>query len=219
MKTAKLNGSRLHLALTRQSTGCQILRAFGTPYLPPVFAALGSIRVSLMARGGRPRKYEPIADDISFAIAEMNNEEVKSLVSKSSIEVTDGEGRTPLIYAALSGNTEILNWLIELKADVNSQDRNGWCALHAASQNKHPEIIQSLINNGANPNLTDSFGNGPLWTATMNARGDQTIPQMLLQAGANANHKNNSNRSPNDMVAIMTKNLKLMAEQNAKNKA
>ena len=53
----------------------------------------------------------------------------------------------------------------------------------------------------------------------MNARGDDTIPQLLIAAGANADHKNNSDRSPNDMVAIMTKSCKLMAEQNAKDQA
>ena len=48
VKTAKLNGSRVHLALTRQITGCQILRAFGSPYLLPVFAALEARRALLV---------------------------------------------------------------------------------------------------------------------------------------------------------------------------
>jgi len=171
-----------------------------------------------VAKGGRPRKYDPIADDISFAIDESRNDEAKNLIASSSVDLTDGEGRTPLIYAAFSGNIEMLKWLIEHKANINIQDRNGWCALHAASQNKHIEAIEILIDSEANLNLTDSYGNGPLWTATMNARGDNTIPKLLLAAGADADHKNNSDRSPNDMVEIMAKNRKLMAEQSAKTK-
>ena len=169
-----------------------------------------------MAKSGRPIKHDPIADDISFAIDEMKNDEAKSLIADSAVDVTDGEGRTPLIYAAFSANEEMLQWLIENNADIDAQDRNGWCALHAASQNKHVEIIKILIDSEANPNLTDSYGNGPLWMATMNARGDETIPKLLLAAGSNADHKNKSNQSPNDMVAIMAKNRKLIAEKNTK---
>ncbi len=164
---------------------------------------LGSKRYQRMGKGGRPRKYDPIADDISFAIDEMENVEVKKLINQSQIDVLDGEARTPLIYSAFSNNVEILEWLIDNDANINHQDRGGWCALHAAAQEGHLQIVELLLNRGANPNLIDSYGNGPLWTATMNAKGDETIPNLLIDAGSDANHKNNAGRSPTDIKNTM----------------
>ena len=168
-----------------------------------------------MARAGRPRKHDPIANDISFAIKEMKNEEAKRLINQTQIDLLDGEGRTPLLWAALHANEKMLIWLIENGADINTQCRNGWCALHAASQNKHSSIVKILIDSGANPNLTDSYGNEPLWRA----QGDEAISNILLTAGADADHKNMYDKSPNDMAAIKAKNLKIIAERKAKDKA
>ena len=88
-----------------------------------------------MSKGGRPRKYDPIADEISFAIEEMNNNKAQDLISLSSINMLDGEARTPLIYASFSGNIEMLKWLIDQGADLDHQDRSGICSLHAAHSN------------------------------------------------------------------------------------
>lgn len=172
-----------------------------------------------MSKGGRPRKYDPIADEISFAIEEMNNTKAQDLISQSSIDILDGEARTPLIYASFSGNIEMLKWLIDQGAEIDHQDRSGICSLHAASQNGHIRIIEKLLESGANPNLVDSFGNGPLWTATMKSKGDETITSTLIKGGADPHHKNNAGKSPSDMMDIISKNLKLMAEQEANDKA
>jgi len=157
-----------------------------------------------MTRSGRPREYEPIADDISFAIQNMDNDKARELLAGLSVDILDGDGRSPLIYAALSGNLEMLEWLIKNEASIDMQDRGGWTALHAASQNQHARIVSKLIENNANTNLTDNHGNGPLWTATMNARGDDAIANKLREAGADGDHKNNHDNSPNDMVKLIT---------------
>jgi len=167
-----------------------------------------------MGKGGRPRKYDPIADDISYAIKDMENENAKSLIQKNQIDILDGEARTPLIYSAFSNNVEILEWLLDHDADINHQDRRGWSALHAAAQEGNNHIIELLLKAGANPNLTDSYGNGPLWIATLNAKGVETIPNLLLSAGADSEHKNNAGRSPTDMKNVMASNRKLMADKN-----
>ncbi|WP_152439511.1 MULTISPECIES: ankyrin repeat domain-containing protein [unclassified Marinobacter] len=166
-----------------------------------------------MAKGGRPRKHDPLADDISFAIEAMKNKEAISLLTDVSVDILDGEGRTPLIYASFSGNLEILQWLIHQGAQLDVQDRNGFCALHAASQNGHVKVLEVLLRSGANPNLTDAHGNGPLWTATIKSRGDDSVPSLLIHHGADPDHMNNAGKSPKDAMALIRKNLKLMADQ------
>ncbi len=164
-----------------------------------------------MSKGGRPRKSDPVATDISFAIENNNTAEAKALVGSNNLEVTDGEGRTPIIYAAFKNNVDMLVWLIDQGANINHQDRNGWCALHAAAQNGHLNIIAVLIQYGAQPNLTDSYGNGPLWTATMNSKRNETdVMSALINAGADIDHKNKSDRSPFAMMKMKEKNWKLM---------
>lgn len=166
-----------------------------------------------MAKSGRLRNHDPIADEIGHAIDRGDNDKAKELIQRSQVNVTDGYGRTPLIYAAFAGNEEMLQWLIEHKADLDAQDRNGWCSLHAAAQNRHRTIIMRLLKNGANPNLTDSYGNGPLWTATMNSRGDEGVTSLLMKAGADPGHKNRAGKSPADVKETIAKNLKQMAEK------
>ena len=46
------------------------------------------------------------------------------------VNATDGSGATPLMFAALVGNVDIIKKLVEKGADVNLQDSaNGWTAL------------------------------------------------------------------------------------------
>ena len=163
-----------------------------------------------MAKSGRLKKHDPIADDVSFAISEGNLEKVQSLLSSVEIDIPDGMSRTPLMYAAAEDKSDILTWLIESGADINAQDRNGWCALHFTAQNQSSEATYLLIKNCANPNLIDSYGNGPLWTAIIRSKGDDTIPDILLTAGADIDHKNNYDKSPKEMKEILRKNRQTM---------
>ena len=115
----------------------------------------------------------------------------------------DEYGRIPLHHAAVGGDFEALNRLLESGSSVDAQDDNGWTALHFAAQDGHPKIVEELLRRGANFKLVDSHGNGPLWVALMNARGDFTIVKMLLAAGADPDCKNAHGRSPRDIAASM----------------
>ena len=117
----------------------------------------------------------------------------------------DKYGRTELLHAAIEGDLEKLPSLIQAHSDVNHQDDDGWTALHFAAQNRHLKIVDLLLKSGANPNLTNSHGNSPLFPAVMNARGNFDIICLLLSAGANPTHKNNHGKSPYD-VALMIQN-------------
>ena len=62
-------------------------------------------------------------------------------------------GSTPLIVHSLAGNKEVVQALIEEKANVDVQDNDGWSALLIASRVGHIEVVRSLIYAGAIPDL------------------------------------------------------------------
>jgi len=58
----------------------------------------------------------------------------------ADVNAKDNYGTTPLIFAAISGSTEIMQALIDKNADVNAKDRNGRTALIEvlSTENDHP---------------------------------------------------------------------------------
>ncbi len=153
-----------------------------------------------MTHHGRPRKHDSQADKIRQLIEHDSPDRAIAAIRKSSVELPDGDARTPLINAALVGNTIVLSWLLENDAGINVQDRNGYTALHFAVQEKHTKVIDKLLKYGADVALTDSFGNAPLWRAVFDAHGNYEIVQLLLRNGADPHMKNDSDRSPMDFA-------------------
>lgn len=168
-----------------------------------------------MARSGRPRNHDPLADDINRVIRQRDLPNLKSLVTAATVNLLDGEARTPLFEAIIESNAEAIKWLIEQGADVNHQDRNGWTPLHFAVQEKQVDTIGLLLDRGADVNLQDAYGNGPLWRAAFDARGNYRLVEILVAAGADPNHKNKSNKSPIDFaMTICDQSLKTLLEKN-----
>lgn len=156
-----------------------------------------------MARPGRPRNHDPLADDINRAIRQRDLPNLKSLVTAATVNITDGEARTPLFVAIMENDAEAIKWLIESGADVNHQDRNGWTPLHFAVQEKQIETVGLLLDRGADANLQDVYGNGPLWRAAFDARGNYRLVEILVTAGADPNQKNESDKSAIDFAVII----------------
>ncbi len=63
------------------------------------------------------------------------------------------------MYAACNGYTEVVEKLIEAKANVDMQEKDdGWTALICAAKNGHIEIVELLLQRGANIHITDANG-------------------------------------------------------------
>eukprot|EP00794_Sanderia_malayensis_P004801 gene4801-5428_t len=73
---------------------------------------------------------------------------VDMLVRKynASLDVVAINKRTPLHLAALNGQLEMVGKLLELKADPNSTDANGYTPLHVAAEDNHPQVVRMFIN-------------------------------------------------------------------------
>jgi ankyrin repeat protein len=72
-------------------------------------------------------------------------------------------GMTPLHIAQECSIVEVL---VRRGADVNARADNGWTPLHVQAQEGDDtgalEVMEALLEAGANPNLTDEEGNTPM---------------------------------------------------------
>ncbi|KAF9907073.1 hypothetical protein BX616_000538, partial [Lobosporangium transversale] len=68
---------------------------------------------------------------------------------------------------------------------IDTQDENGYSALHAAASYGHKELIKYLLGKGANVNIQDPDGDSPLFVCET-----VEIAKILIDAGADANHVN-----------------------------
>jgi len=125
----------------------------------------------------------------------------------------DEYGRSSLWRHAAEGNLVAFeNELRSSTDNVSAADKDGFTALHVAAQNGHLHIVRQLLAAGAEVNVIDFYGNGPLWTASRQASlALATSPAfeivaLLLKSGANPHHVNNAERSP---VVWATRSAKL----------
>lgn len=82
--------------------------------------------------------------------------------------------------------------LIKQKADVNkSRFDIKATPLYVAAERGFKEIVEELLKNGADPNLTLNSGSSPLIIATLN--GHTEVVALLLKSGANRNFVYNGN--------------------------
>lgn len=75
-----------------------------------------------------------------------------------------------------------MEMLLEMDADVNKADVEGWTALHFAADRKRKKFAVLLIKAGANINATTTDGVSPLDLAIWH--GFEETEQQLLEAGA-----------------------------------
>ena len=103
---------------------------------------------------------------------------------------------------------ELLQALLDLKADPSAQDSSGHTPLHKIARETRrkekrgamifrfiaPDLMKLLLENGAKPNTPDSSGNTPLHEAA--EHGKLKCAQLLLDHKAAVNSKNASSDTP-----------------------
>ena len=79
----------------------------------------------------------------------------------------DFGGSTPLILAAIFGQSEIVKILIDAGAELDLRNSSGGTALHQACFFGRPEIVELILNSGADPHLVNSWDFTPLDLVTI----------------------------------------------------
>ena len=74
----------------------------------------------------------------------------------------NGLKAAPIQSAAAAGHEKIVQMLLQLGADPNIREGNGYTPLHAAAQNKDIDMIHTLIYGGADLMLVGKDGKTPL---------------------------------------------------------
>lgn len=83
------------------------------------------------------------------------------LESTGNVESFDGDGKTALHYAAISGKTEVARLLIINRgANKDSKTRSGWTPIHCAAHRWHPKVVDLLGMNGADCKASTSKEDG-----------------------------------------------------------
>lgn len=110
------------------------------------------------------------------------------------------EGRTLLHFFTEENSIAGVSYLLSLKQiPIDAVNGFGESALHIAAYAGYTNIVQLLLQNGANPNLQTSFGITPLFMALNDDVDNITIiniVKLLLKYGAIINLSNNDNVFP-----------------------
>lgn len=108
----------------------------------------------------------------------------------------DGDGSTPLLWAAYHDRVDEATRLLHAGANVNAANDLGATPLWAACQNGSVAMVRALLSAGANPNAALLAGETPLMMAARGGRAE--IAALLLASGANPNA-----RGPRAQTALM----------------
>lgn len=122
-------------------------------------------------------------------------------------------GKTLLMHAAGTGQSNLVDYLIGAGANANLQDESGNTALHYATQEDHVAVVLRLLQiDNLQLNLRNNLGNTPLISAiSSNSAG---VVNILLtpvnkERGLDINAANNERFSP-IALAIIANNVPLL---------
>lgn len=130
-----------------------------------------------------------------FSPNTMDLDAVKALINAGAkVNSKSNSGMTPLMYAAYMPREGLFSGIIKLLldsgADVKATDKIGRNVLFYLSYQLKPEIVELLINKGANPRQKDKNGGTPLMRQS-----EPKLIKLLIDAGVDVNAKDKSGKT------------------------
>ncbi|KAK1273459.1 hypothetical protein QJS04_geneDACA012221 [Acorus gramineus] len=120
-----------------------------------------------------------------------------------------------LHLAAWSGQTEVVRYLCNNKADVGAAAMDNMGAIHFASQKGHTEIIRILLSSGVSVKATNRKGFMPLHYAIQGSHLD--LIKYLVRKGASLSAKTKAGKTPLDLASDEVRAFVLECELSFKN--
>lgn len=116
------------------------------------------------------------------------------------VNIVDGRGMTPLLWASLRGHLEIVEYLLDHGADIKKTNTAEWTALMEASLEGHTEIVKLLIERGANVNAKTFVSGTALMFSSGN--GHLEVVKVLLENGADKTIRIDGTNGEDGMTAL-----------------
>ena len=124
----------------------------------------------------------------------------------ADVRVCEGNGYTPLHFAARNGLLELAQTLLNRNVEVNSQNSHKSTPLLLASELGHPDVVQLLLDHNADLYLCDSDGDTPLHCAAVGGRLEVTL--LLLKLNVEVNSRNVEGSTPLHLASRGSKSLR-----------
>ncbi|XP_019346626.2 ankyrin repeat and SAM domain-containing protein 6 isoform X1 [Alligator mississippiensis] len=99
--------------------------------------------------------------DVFHALKMGNFQLVREIADEdpNQVNITNSDGASPLMIAAVTGQLALVQLLVERNADIDRQDNvHGWTALMQATYHGNKEVVKYLLNQGADVNLRAKNG-------------------------------------------------------------
>uniref|UniRef100_A0ACD5V829 Uncharacterized protein n=1 Tax=Avena sativa TaxID=4498 RepID=A0ACD5V829_AVESA len=168
-------------------------------------AALKRLAKENDLRRGKDAKGETV---LHFAASQGCVGSCQFLVEELGLDVNSASktGVTPMLFATLEGNVQVMRYLLDHGGDPAMPDETGCTPLHNAAENGHCEAVRLLLSRGVCVDPIDHRGT-PLHLAA--AKDHDQVVKVLLEHGADPNRVAHHVFSPL-MMAVCGKALKCM---------
>ncbi|MBU0744527.1 MAG: ankyrin repeat domain-containing protein, partial [Gammaproteobacteria bacterium] len=131
---------------------------------------------------------------------------MKKFLSTKSVDInlSDKNGRTPLVWAAILNNVANIEALLDKGAHINQQDKMGRSAIMNANLYDKYAAFHLLVNKGADLNLKNKYGRTPLMSAI---GGDKIrMAKDLVKKGVKLSIKDKDGETAYDLAVDCYKN-------------
>ncbi|XP_043915331.1 SH3 and multiple ankyrin repeat domains protein 1 [Protopterus annectens] len=161
---------------------------------------LGGAHIDFRARDGMTALHKAVCAKNYFALMIL-------LDMGASANYKDRRGLTPLYHTAIvGGDPHCCELLLYNRAQLGTNDENGWQEVHQACQHGHVQQLEHLLFYGADPGAQNASGNTALHICALYNK--EACARILLYRGCSKDIKNNNGQTP-FQVAIIAGNFEM----------